>query len=199
MKKFNFLWCVCLNFTLVSFIDNHRSHQCGQMFIVHVCIKLEQKYAIFHIWLCSIQIATRQMIHSVSPATGLHYLELNWNHPKFLPERYQLKFICTMKYIFKYKNDNENYTLEGTKSLTSNGTSARISNLRPGTVYKVSLLAVYNPASIDSGIAITRTTLNEYISKRNFGLKEFKITISYCLCLQDFIQSHSKCGEYNEV
>ena len=123
----------------------------------------------FDILFQSIHLATKLMIHTYSLATGLHYLELNWTHPRFLPKSYQLKYMCTMKNMYKHYNVNENYILEGTKRLTSNTTSARISNLRPGAICTLFLLAIYNPASIDYGIVITRTMSNEFIRKKNSG------------------------------
>ena len=190
---------MCLCFTSVGFKNIYRFYLWCVTFTMHSDVKLWPRYTNFHILFQSIHLATRQMIHTYSAATGLHYLELNWNHPRFLPQRYQLKYMCTMKNMYKYKNVNENYYLEGTKNLTSNTTSARISNVYPGSICTIFLLAVYNPASIDSGIEITKGTLREYISKRNSGLNDFIITLGYCLCLQVYIQSLSKPGQNNKA
>ena len=135
------------------------------MFAVQAGVKCTN----FDILFQSIHLATKQMIHTYLLATGSHYLELNWNNPRYLPQSYQLKYMCTSKNMSKYQNFNENYILEGTKCLTSNTSSARISNLPPGAICTLFLLAVYNPASIDYGIVIIKSTSNEFIHKKNSG------------------------------
>ena len=54
---------------------------------------------------------------------------------------------------------------ENAQNLSSNTTLVRISNLHPSSNCRLLLLAVYNPASIDSGIVITGTTSEEDTSK----------------------------------
>ena len=134
------------------------------------------------------------MIHPYNLVTGLNYLELIWTHPKFLPERYQLKYMCMMRVTSTYKNVTENHMFTNTKNLTSVTTSARMFDLRPRTTCAIILLAVYNPASIDPGIAIMGTTLHEYSSKKNSCLIDFIITLGYCLRLPFYIQPNSQHG-----
>ena len=45
----------------------------------------------------SFYLGTAQMIRSHFVGSGPDYVQLNWTHPKFQPERYQLKYVCTMK------------------------------------------------------------------------------------------------------
>ena len=52
-------------------------------------------------------------------------------------------------------------------NISSNKTSIKITGLRRSSVCILNLLAVYNPASIDSGMAITEITLPENESKSN--------------------------------
>ena len=62
-----------------------------------------------------------------------------------------------------------------TQNVSSNITSFTISGLLPSSIYLLTLLAVYNPASIDTGIVITATTLSA-TWKIYTGLYSFIIT-----------------------
>ena len=106
-------------------------------------------------------LATTQMIGDHSVAPGPHYIELNWCLPKFLPERYQIKYVCTMKPTYTPDHSENNYVMTNTQNLSSDSTSITISDIRSSSICMLILLAVYNPASIDTGIAITGTTLDE--------------------------------------
>ena len=129
-----------------------------------------------------IHLATRKMIHAYSLATGLDYVELNWTRPRFLPESYQLKYKCAVKVTSNYRDVNKIYITGSTKNLTSDSISFRICNLRPGSICTLILLAVYNPASIDSGVVITGNTLDEQPSKRNSCLSDLIRTFGYFSC-----------------
>ena len=107
------------------------------------------------------------MIQGYSLATGLDYIELNWTYPKFLPERYQLKYMCTMKRTAKYKPGNTIYNVNKTKNLSSVTASVIISDLHPSSICTVILLAVYNLASTDTGIAFNGVLLGEHTNTCN--------------------------------
>ena len=109
------------------------------------------------------------MIRSHSITSGPHYIELNWCDPKFLPERYQLKYVCTMKPTCTTGHGKGNYVMTKAQNLSSDSTSVTISDIRSSSICMLILLAVYNLASIDSGIAITGTTLDEDPRKVNPG------------------------------
>ena len=129
---------------------------------------------------CSISfyLATTQMIPSHSVASGPDYIDVNWAHPIFRPERYQLNYLCTMKPTYTPGHDKNNYVMANAQNLSSDATSVTIPDLRPDSICMLFLLAVYNPASIDSAITITGTTLaNEDTRKINPGLDYFKITL----------------------
>ena len=115
------------------------------------------------------------MISTHSIATGLEYIELNWTRPKFLPGKYLLhvQYARTLKPRCTFKNDKNIYVKINAQCLTSDTTSVRISELRPKSVCVLLLFAVYNPASIDSGIVITGKTLDEGTSKRNICLVDY--------------------------
>ena len=110
------------------------------------------------------------MIRSHSVASGPDYVKLNWTRPKFGPERYQLKYVCTIKPTYTPSNDTINYVTTKTQNLTSDTTSFTISDLRRSSVCILILLAVYNLASSDTGIAITGATVDEGASKTNSGV-----------------------------
>ena len=107
------------------------------------------------------------MIRNHSLASGMDYVELNWTHPKFLPERYQLKYMCTMKRTCAPNHNINQSVMTNAQNLSSNTTSVRVFDLRPSSICMLFLLAVYNPASIDSGIWVFGRTLSEDTSKRN--------------------------------
>ena len=100
------------------------------------------------------------MIQAHLIANGSDYVELYWNHPKFLPESYKLKYMCALNdpCISSSEDAENSYLMSNIRNLSSDTTSVRISDLRPSSFCTLVLLAVYNPASIDSGIVITGTT-----------------------------------------
>ena len=151
--------------------------------------ELKQILSLFRLF----NLATRKMIRAYSLAPVLDYIELNWTNPKFLPERYQLKYMCTMKRTAKYKPGNTNYIVNKTKNLSSVTTSVIISDLHPSSICTVILLAVYNPASTDTGIAFKGVSLGEHTStcKWNFGSRDFIATLDYCVRLPIYMHSRN--------
>ena len=118
----------------------------------------------------SFYLATKQMIRSHSVASGPDYVNLNWSRPNFQPERYQLMHVCTLKPTCTPGHGLNNYVMTKTQNLTPNTSSVTIPNLRPSSICILFLLAVYNPASIDSGITILGKTLDEDTRKTNSGM-----------------------------
>ena len=109
------------------------------------------------------------MIGNYSLVSGSNYVKLSWPHPMFQPEKYQLRYICTLKATTKCKDVTENYVMAGTNNLSSRTTSFRIPNLRPSCICTLIVLAIYNPASIDTGIVLTGATMDETTSHLNLG------------------------------
>ena len=107
------------------------------------------------------------MIRIHSFVSGSDYVELNWIHPKFLPEKYRLKYFCTVNSTSNPNQTKNDFIIENSQNLSSDTTDVRISELRPSSICVLFLLAVYNPASIDSGIAIRGMTSCENSSKKN--------------------------------
>ena len=97
------------------------------------------------------------MIRSHSVESGSDYFEVNWTRPKFLPKRYQLMDVCTCT----HRQDESNYVMKRMQNLSSDCNSVKISDLRPSSICILLLLAVYNPASIDTGIVIIGAVLDE--------------------------------------
>ena len=108
------------------------------------------------------------MIHTHPLVSGSNYVELNWTRPKFLPKGYQLMYFCTMKPTSTPNYDMNNSVTANAHNLSSDTTFVRICDLLPGSICTLFLLAEYNPASIDLGIVITGTTLDEDTSKIRF-------------------------------
>lgn len=81
---------------------------------------------------------------------------VEWEIPKFLPSWYQLKGWCSYDAC-----RNARYTLPVQK-LSSEKSSATVP-VRPGSHCQITLIAVYNTASIDQGI--TRHVATPYKSK----------------------------------
>ena len=143
---------------------------------------METSWASLNSYLNSFLLATKNMIRSHSVTSGTNYITLKWTHPRFQPERYQLKYVCTMKSTCVPIQDTNHSIIIKTQNLTSNTTLFTISDLRPASICILTLLAVYNPASIDKGITITRTTLDG-ASKIYSGQLSFILTLVNVYCL----------------
>ena len=107
------------------------------------------------------------MIRTHSIVSGSDYIELNWTHPKFLPEKYKLKYVCTKNPTCTPVLERYYNIITSARNLSSDTTVVRVSNLRPSSICTLFLLAVYNQASTDSGIWIPGTTLDENKSKKH--------------------------------
>ena len=106
------------------------------------------------------------MIRLHSLVSESDYVKLNWTRPEFLPEMYQLKYTVTMKTIYTSIHEINDSVMTKTLNLSSEITSVIISGILPSSICTMNLLAVFNPASIDSGLAITGTMLDAVTSKR---------------------------------
>ena len=122
---------------------------------------------IFWNCICTLRVASKIMIHFKPCLQGLSYIEIRWFRPQYDPVEYQISYKCRLKYAKSYYVD---LTLRNSKS---NCTSYTLTGLRPGTICKVNLIALYNPASIDQGTSFTVKTLG--ISKCKFRLIRKKI------------------------
>ena len=119
----------------------------------------------------SFHLATKQMIPAYFLTSGSDYVEVIWTPPKYLPRSYlcQIMHVCTLMATSMPKHDIKSYVVTNTQSLSSGNTSIRILDLCPNSTWMLILLAVYNRASIDTGIVATGTT-PERTSKRNVAV-----------------------------
>ena len=104
------------------------------------------------------------MIPTHSFTSGLDYIDFTWERPQYRPERYQLTYLCIIKSCMPKTpiSDFLNVTLA---YVSSDTTAISIRDLRPNTICVLKFVAVYNPASSDSGLVITARTLADNISK----------------------------------
>ena len=103
-------------------------------------------------------LATSQMISTATHTFGPNYIQLMWTWPKYFPEEYKLKYVCVMSNPSGNLSSSMDIIKTMTRFLTSDSCSIKISDLRPNTMCFLNLIAVYNPASSDTGIVITVTT-----------------------------------------
>ena len=139
------------------------------------------------------------MVRPHTFVSGLDYVRLNWTRPKFPPEQYQFSFVCTRNPTCAPIQDMDNSILGNMQFLSSDTTFVRISGLGPSSSCTLFLLAVYNPASIDSGISITGMTLHEDTRKRNPCLGDYVINLNYCFCLIYMYMYDSQCGAFANI
>ena len=93
------------------------------------------------------------MVKNVSATAGADFIELEWSAPKLLPMSYQVDVACRLLYNgIEYKRER----LEATPL----DTIQTVQMLHPRSHCVYTLLAIYNPASIDDGITGTIFTLN---------------------------------------
>ena len=93
------------------------------------------------------------MIEEWKYSSGVNYIAITWNSPKYEPAMYELYYTCGLH------GENHSYISSRLENLNSYSTTARVSGLLPESVCLLRLLAVYNPASIDPGLIITVETL----------------------------------------
>ena len=141
---------------------------------------MRMRYAIVISYSNWLRLATEGMIHSHSVKSGSDYVELIWTRPKFFPKRYQLIDVCTKKPTCTHRHKNSTYVTKRMQNLSSDCNSVKISDLRPSSICILLLLAVYNPASIDTGIAIIGAVLDEDTRNITSGQGYFITMINYC-------------------
>lgn len=99
-------------------------------------------------------VATSQMIRFLQPNIESMYIELKWSIPNFFPSSYTLTYTCCL-------TSNQTmymYTTAKVENIHSCVHMVNLTDLQPGSTCICTLLAIYNPASIDKGITYTFTT-----------------------------------------
>ena len=94
------------------------------------------------------------MIEPYLSGMDVDFIEVSWNPPKYKPSIFKLSVACTRLC------DGERYLVYN-ESLLPSATSFQISQLHDGTTCYITLIAVYNPASLDPGILIQTYTRNQ--------------------------------------
>ena len=90
----------------------------------------------------SFNVATCLMFPSVKVDGNRDSVSVNWLHPKYIPEFYNLRVFCK----------NVHYVGSFSKLVLPQESSVTIHVPSPGSRCKVNFLAVYNKASLDPGL-----------------------------------------------
>ena len=101
-------------------------------------------------------VATTLMIKNVSVTAGADFIQMIWCTPKIAPSSYRVNVSCWLMYT---KTKYVRMTVEETPL----DTMLTVDKLIPGSRCVITLYAIYNPASIDDGIARTISTLNSSV------------------------------------
>ena len=101
-------------------------------------------------------VATFRMINSLNLQPGIFSFGLSWQKPEFVPDHYQFTTHCQLVCASTEYYHNE-------VPVPAEETTLRVVELMPGSVCRVTLKAVYNPASIDKGL--TGTVETSFLSK----------------------------------
>lgn len=124
-----------------------------------VCVSAFQNYCHWNnddYVYCISLLATAMMsrIIAESENRSLRAIYLNWTPPVFVPYKFKLSWVCKILCApLPYS----------TKILYLDGRLTRqvITSLRPGTHCAISFRAMYNPASLDSGVILVAHTAIE--------------------------------------
>lgn len=86
---------------------------------------------------------------------GSNYITATWKAPAYLANHFKLSISCN------YICDHDSLYLMNAYTVPSYTTSFNFTELAPGSHCYITLIAVYNPASLDSGIRLDAYTLFE--------------------------------------
>ena len=92
------------------------------------------------------------MIQNVNTYSSWKYISVYWNRPTFLPKNYELSYSC------KLKHDVIDYISRKSILIDSREITHKVRNLLPDSFCTLTLLAVYNSASVDRGITTSGET-----------------------------------------
>ena len=99
------------------------------------------------------------MIKGVTSASGKDYIRLTWIKPKYNPNRYKVRAVCTLWYARRPY---------ASKQLLAKGdiNAIKVESLSPASTCELTLFARYNLASQDDGVNIiveTKPEAREFI------------------------------------
>ena len=108
----------------------------------------------YHIVILSHSPGTETGIHHLSIRNqGTTYLCLIWGVPKYSPICYTLSYQCSLMC------ENKPYT-EMSQVLNTSLAGVNLTMLKPGSVCKINLVVLYNPAQHDPGVDFVFETLH---------------------------------------
>lgn len=95
--------------------------------------------------------ATSLMVEDIAYMAGAYFIVVTWSTPKYRPLVYKLNSVCNFycgRTPYINKNSNRNYRR----------TSHFIKDIRPGSNCVITLMSVYNYASLDKGVSLNIST-----------------------------------------
>ena len=102
-------------------------------------------YVYTFIFLFIYNLATSLMVKNVLVTAGVEFVDIFWSTPTLLPMSYKVNIICQLLHNgIEYKRVKI--------AAAPQDTVLNVPSLLPGSHCMVTLQAIYNPASIDSGI-----------------------------------------------
>ena len=93
--------------------------------------------------------ATEILVKNLRTLRGFDHVALRWDSPQYEPASYEVRYSC--KAVGKEVSFISNFT----EMLESNATQFLLTNLPQDIRCTLTLIAIYNPASIDTGITVS--------------------------------------------
>lgn len=120
-------------------------------------------------------------------------VEVFWLPPRFyLPTYFEVTTHCQLTYNSTCASD-DCCLIKQKVHVASNVTSILVGHVLPGSVCHITLIAVYNPAAIDSGItttfkiALASEFITMYIYLRRLMLKLHKLSLRFMYAWLEYV------------
>ena len=129
------------------------------------------------------------MIKLEPAVCGSDFVHLKWKIPKYLPDRYRLRYSC------KLSMQVNHYIQATIENIMCNSIGLKISGLNPQSTCVLTVFAIYNPASIDSGITVILKTLKKgkfTLLSKNCLVRD--TCIYTCTCVQINVYQGGWCN-----
>ena len=103
--------------------------------------------------------ATSLMIVNYSLKSESDHVQIMWSSPQYRPEKYEFTYLCITNSTCLRRSCHKPIVASiRILKLGSDSTFIRIQDISPNSTCVMKLVAVFNPASIDSGIVFTAKT-----------------------------------------